>query len=49
MVMLNATVISYDMVLRLCGIVFVLSVPLVMLLNWRKTAVDAPEAAALAE
>jgi DHA2 family multidrug resistance protein len=49
MVMLNATVISYDMVLRLCGIVFVLSIPLVMLLNWRKTATDAPAAAATAE
>ncbi|HEY6236373.1 MAG TPA: DHA2 family efflux MFS transporter permease subunit [Candidatus Elarobacter sp.] len=49
MVMLNATVISYDMVLRLCGIIFVVSIPLVMLLNWRKTAVDAPEAASLAE
>ena len=49
MVMLNATVISYDMVLRLCGIVFVLSVPLVMLLNWGKTAADAPEAAAPAD
>jgi MFS transporter, DHA2 family, multidrug resistance protein len=49
MVMLNATVISYDMVLRLCGIIFVVSIPLVMLLNWRKTAADAPEAAALAE
>ena len=49
MVMLNATVISYDMVLRLCGIIFVVSIPLVMLLNWRKTAADGPEAAALAE
>jgi DHA2 family multidrug resistance protein len=36
MVMLNATVISYDMVLRLCGIIFVVSTPLVLLLNWRK-------------
>jgi DHA2 family multidrug resistance protein len=35
MVMLNATVISYDMVLRLCGIVFVLSIPLVLLLSRR--------------
>lgn len=49
MVMLNATVISYDMVLRLCGIIFVVSIPLVMLLGWRKSAVDAPEAAAPAE
>ena len=38
MVMLNATVISYDMVLRLCGIIFVVSTPLVLLLNWRKAA-----------
>jgi DHA2 family multidrug resistance protein len=38
MVMLNATVISYDMVLRLCGIIFVLSTPLVLLLNWRRTS-----------
>jgi DHA2 family multidrug resistance protein len=29
----NATVLSYDMVLRLCGIVFVLSIPLVFLLR----------------
>ncbi|HWT06741.1 MAG TPA: hypothetical protein VN224_13350 [Xanthomonadales bacterium] len=49
MVMLNATVISYDMVLRLCGIVFVRSIPLVMLLDWRKTAVDEPAAGAAAE
>ena len=33
MVMLNATVISYDIVLRLCGIIFVLSAPLVLLLR----------------
>jgi DHA2 family multidrug resistance protein len=44
MVMLNATVISYDMVLRLCAIIFVLSVPLVLLLNWRPTP-DDPAAA----
>ena len=49
MVMLNATVISYDMVLRLCGIVFVLSIPLVMLLNWRKTAAAGPAVAAAVE
>jgi DHA2 family multidrug resistance protein len=36
LVMLNATVISYDMVLRLCAIVFVISMPLVLLLNWRR-------------
>jgi DHA2 family multidrug resistance protein len=29
----NATVISYDMVLRLCGIVFAASIPLVLLLR----------------
>jgi hypothetical protein len=32
MVTTNATVISYDMVLRLCGIVFALAIPLVLLL-----------------
>jgi DHA2 family multidrug resistance protein len=48
-VMLNATVISYDMVLRLCGIVFVLSIPLVMLLTWRKTAANGPAAAVSVE
>ena len=47
MVMLNATVISYDMVLRLCAIIFVLSIPLVLLLNWRRTPPD-PNAAAAA-
>jgi DHA2 family multidrug resistance protein len=36
MVMLNATVISYDVVLRLCGIIFVVSAPLVLLLAGRK-------------
>jgi DHA2 family multidrug resistance protein len=47
MVMLNASVISYDMVLRLCAIIFVLSIPLVLLLNWRRTPADpdAPSAA----
>jgi len=33
MVTTNATVISYDMVLRLCGIVFALSIPVVLLLR----------------
>jgi MFS transporter, DHA2 family, multidrug resistance protein len=33
MVMLNATVISYDMVLRLCGIVFACAIPIVVLLR----------------
>ena len=36
MVMTNATVISYDIVLRLCAVVFVLSVPLVLLLRWKR-------------
>jgi DHA2 family multidrug resistance protein len=38
MVVINATVISYDMVLRLCGIVFALSIPLVLLLRARRSA-----------
>jgi DHA2 family multidrug resistance protein len=47
LVMLNATVISYDMVLRLCAIVFVISMPLVLLLNWRRVPVPpAPGVAA---
>jgi MFS transporter, DHA2 family, multidrug resistance protein len=33
MVTTNATVISYDMVLRLCGIVFALAIPIVVLLR----------------
>jgi DHA2 family multidrug resistance protein len=50
MVMLNASVISYDMVLRLCAIIFVLSIPLVLLLNWRRTPADPDEPpAAVAE
>ena len=49
MVMLNATVISYDMVLRLCGIVFVLSTPLVLLLTWRKTAEPGAAPVAIAD
>jgi hypothetical protein len=31
--MLNATVLSYDALLRICAIVFVLSMPLVLLLS----------------
>jgi DHA2 family multidrug resistance protein len=45
MVMLNATVISYDIVLRLCGIIFVLATPMVLLLTWRKAAPGDPAAA----
>jgi MFS transporter, DHA2 family, multidrug resistance protein len=35
MVTVNATVISYDGILRLCAVIFVISTPLVMLLKWR--------------
>jgi DHA2 family multidrug resistance protein len=49
MVLLNATVISYDMVLRLCAIVFVLSVPLVLLLKWQRAPSAAAAAPALVE
>jgi DHA2 family multidrug resistance protein len=49
LVMLNSTVISYDMVLRLCAIIFVLSVPLVLLLNWRRTPADPAAAPVAAE
>jgi len=50
MVMLNATVISYDGVLRLCGVIFVLSVPLVFLLGWRRAQTGAaPAAGAIAD
>jgi DHA2 family multidrug resistance protein len=38
MVMTNATVLSYDMVLRLCGIVFALAIPLVLLLRAKPRA-----------
>ncbi|MBV8298182.1 MAG: DHA2 family efflux MFS transporter permease subunit [Candidatus Eremiobacteraeota bacterium] len=48
MVLLNATVISYDMVLRLCSIVFVLSVPLVLLLKWQRAPGAGPAASAMA-
>jgi MFS transporter, DHA2 family, multidrug resistance protein len=36
MVMLNATVISYDVVLRICSIVFLATIPMVLLLKWRR-------------
>jgi DHA2 family multidrug resistance protein len=36
MVTTNATVLSYDMILRLCGIVFVVSIPLVFLLRAKR-------------
>jgi MFS transporter, DHA2 family, multidrug resistance protein len=36
MVMLNATVISYDAVLRICSIVFLATIPMVALLKWRR-------------
>jgi DHA2 family multidrug resistance protein len=38
MVVTNATVISYDMVLGLCGIVFALSIPLVLLLKVNRSS-----------
>ncbi len=37
MVMVNATVLSYDEVLRLCGVIFVVSIPLVLLLKRRRS------------
>jgi DHA2 family multidrug resistance protein len=46
MAMTNATVISYDNVLRLCGIVFALSIPLVFLLR-PKTSGGQPSHVAL--
>ena len=49
MVMVNATVISYDEILRLCAVVFVLSTPLVFFLKWTKTAEAPGAAAALAD
>ncbi|GAC1575888.1 MAG: MDR family MFS transporter [Candidatus Elarobacter sp.] len=49
MVMLNATVISYDNVLRLCAIVFVVSTPLVLLLKWSNSKVPDAAAAAIAD
>jgi len=51
MVMVNATVLSYDEVLKLCAVVFVVSIPLVLLLQRRKDdpAEGPTTAAALAE
>jgi len=49
MVMTNATVLSYDAVLRLCAIVFVFSIPLVLLLKARKNAANGAPAPAMAE
>jgi DHA2 family multidrug resistance protein len=49
LVMLNATVISYDTVLRLCAIVFVVSAPLAFLLKWRRGGAAGEPAAPLAE
>jgi MFS transporter, DHA2 family, multidrug resistance protein len=49
LVLLNATVISYDMVLRLCSIVFVISIPLVLLLKWQRAPGAGPAAAAVVE
>jgi MFS transporter, DHA2 family, multidrug resistance protein len=46
MAMTNATVISYDNVLRLCGIVFAISIPLVLLLR-PKTSGEQPSHVAL--
>ena len=42
----NATVLSYDKVLQLCAIIFVLSVPLVFFLNWRRPSAGEPAAPA---
>lgn len=49
MVMLNATVISYDVVLRLCGIIFVVATPLALMLRWRREPGAGGAAAAVAE
>jgi DHA2 family multidrug resistance protein len=49
MVMTNATVISYDQVLRLCAVIFIVSIPLVPLLNWRKAGGTPAEATLAAE
>jgi MFS transporter, DHA2 family, multidrug resistance protein len=49
LVMVNATVISYDEVLRLCAVVFVLSIPLVFLLKWKKAGAEPGSAAAAVE
>jgi len=49
MVMRNATVLSYDGVLRLCAIIFVLTLPLVFLLNWKRVTGGDAAPAAMAE
>ena len=49
MVMVNATVISYDGILRLCAVVFVLSTPLVFFLKWAKAPEGNAAPAALPE
>ncbi|HEY4441086.1 MAG TPA: DHA2 family efflux MFS transporter permease subunit [Candidatus Elarobacter sp.] len=36
LVMVNATVISYDEILRLCAVIFVITVPLVFFLRWSR-------------
>lgn len=48
-VMLNATVISYDVVLRLCGIIFVVATPLALMLRWRRDPDAGGAAAPIAE
>jgi DHA2 family multidrug resistance protein len=45
MVMFNSTVISYDMLLRLCGIVFACAIPVVMLLRAKPRARQTAETA----
>ena len=49
MVTLNSTVISYDMVLRLCGIVFACSIPVVIFLRAKRRARQPAQATAEAE
>jgi DHA2 family multidrug resistance protein len=49
MVTLNSTVISYDMVLRLCGIVFACSIPVVIFLRAKPRARQPAQATAEAE
>jgi DHA2 family multidrug resistance protein len=48
-VVVNSTVISYDYLFRLCGIVFALSIPTVLLLAKPKKVPGAPAPAALVE
>ena len=42
--LLASWVISYDAILRLCAVIFVLTIPLVLFLKWRKGG-DEPAAA----